>query len=112
VHAAQGGREPEQDTSEQQQHGVGDAEATAQEATRDDHHAEDDHELETYHVCLRGLRTRTAQGAKSEGYNLLAKHQGRNAFGFRNPLNQRRRIRRACTRQHRQASAVSSTLPA
>ncbi len=31
--------------------------------------------------------------AKSEGYNRLAKHQGRNAFGFHNPVNQRRRIR-------------------
>ena len=49
--------------------------------------------------------------ARSEGYNRLAKHQGRNAFGFRNPVNQRRRIRWACTRQHRRASAVSSTLP-
>jgi transposase len=49
--------------------------------------------------------------ARSEGYNRLAKHQGRNAFGFRNPINQRRRIRYACTRQHRRASAVSSTLP-
>jgi transposase len=49
--------------------------------------------------------------ARSEGYNRLAKHQGRNAFGFRNPINQRRRIRWACTRQHRRASAVSSTLP-
>lgn len=50
--------------------------------------------------------------ARSEGYNRLAKHQGRNAFGFRNPLNQRRRIRWACTRQYRRASAVGSTLPA
>ena len=49
--------------------------------------------------------------SRSEGYNRLAKHQGRNAFGFRNPVNQRRRIRWACTRQHRRASAVSSTLP-
>jgi len=45
-------------------------------------------------------------------YNRLAKHQGRNAFGFRNPVNQRRRIRWACTRQHRRASAARSTLPA
>jgi len=49
--------------------------------------------------------------ARSEGYNRLAKHQGRNAFGFRNPINQRRRIGWASTRQHRRASAVSSTLP-
>jgi transposase len=50
--------------------------------------------------------------SRSEGYNRLAKHQGRNAFGFRNPINQRRRIRWSCTRQYRRASAVSSTLPA
>ena len=43
--------------------------------------------------------------ARSEGYNRLAKHVGRDAFGFRNPTNQRRRIRWACTRQHRRASA-------
>jgi transposase len=49
--------------------------------------------------------------ARSEGYNRLAKHQGRNAFGFRNPVNQRRRIRWACTRQYRRASAVKTTLP-
>jgi len=50
--------------------------------------------------------------SRSKGYNRLAKHQGRNAFGFRNPVNQRRRIRWACTRQYRRASAVRSTLPA
>lgn len=49
--------------------------------------------------------------ARSEGYNRLAKHVGRNAFGFRNPVNQRRRIRWACTRQHRRASATTTTLP-
>jgi transposase len=50
--------------------------------------------------------------ARSEGYNRLAKHEGRNAFGFRNPANQRRRIRWACTRQHRRASAMITQLPA
>jgi transposase len=50
--------------------------------------------------------------SRSEGYNRLAKHQGRNAFGFRNPVNQRRRIRWSCTRQYRRASAARSTLPA
>ncbi len=49
--------------------------------------------------------------ARSEGYNRLAKHEGRNAFGFRNPINQRRRIRWACTRQHRQVSATTTELP-
>ena len=49
--------------------------------------------------------------ARSEGYNRLAKHQGRNAFGFRNVENQRRRIRWACTRQHRRATAIPTRLP-
>ena len=49
--------------------------------------------------------------ARSEGYNRLAKHQGRNAFGFRNTENQRRRIRWACTRQHRRASAKNREVP-
>ena len=43
--------------------------------------------------------------AKSEGYNRIVKHIGRPAFGFRNPSNQRRRIRWACTRQHRRAAS-------
>ncbi len=47
--------------------------------------------------------------ARSEGYNRLVKHEGRNAFGFRNPINQRRRIRWACTRQHRQVPATTTT---
>lgn len=49
--------------------------------------------------------------ARSEGYNRLAKHQGRNAFGFRNVDNHRRRIRWACTRQHRRATAVITKMP-
>ncbi|SNW17353.1 ISMsm4, transposase [Mycolicibacterium thermoresistibile] len=39
--------------------------------------------------------------ARSEGYNRIIKHVGRIAFGFRNPENQRRRVRWACTRQSR-----------
>ncbi|MGZ4553742.1 MAG: ISL3 family transposase [Mycobacteriaceae bacterium] len=50
--------------------------------------------------------------SRSEGHNRPAKHQGRNACGFKNPVNQRRRIRWACTRQYRRASAARSTLPA
>jgi len=38
-------------------------------------------------------------------------HEGRNAFGFRNPINQRRRIRWACARQHRQVSATIPDVP-
>jgi len=39
--------------------------------------------------------------ARSEGLNRIVKHIGRIAFGFRNPTNQRRRIRWACTRHTR-----------
>ena len=54
----------------------------------------------------------TGYSNSRSGYNRLAKHQGPNAFGFRNPVNQRRRIRWSCTRQYRRASAARSTLPA
>jgi len=37
--------------------------------------------------------------------------KGRNAFGFRNVDNHRRRIRWARTRQHRRASAILNDLP-
>jgi transposase len=50
--------------------------------------------------------------ARSEGYNRLAKHVGRDAFGFRNVDNQRQRIRWTCTRQHRRESATRTELPA
>lgn len=48
---------------------------------------------------------------RSEGYNRLAMHEGRNAFGFRTPINQRRRTRWACPRQHRRVTALTTTLP-
>ena len=67
--------------------------------------------IETWWPAIEaGLRTGYSN-ARSEGYNRLAKHEGRNAFGFRNPTNQRRRIRWACTRQHRRAAAMTTTLP-
>jgi len=42
--------------------------------------------------------------ARTEGYNRIIKHVGRIAFGFRNPDNQRRRVRWACTRQSRRVT--------
>jgi hypothetical protein len=39
--------------------------------------------------------------AASESLNRLAKPEARLAYGFRNPLNQRRRVRIACTRGYR-----------
>ena len=68
--------------------------------------------IEAWWPAIEAAITTGYSNARSEGYNRLAKHQGRNAFGFRNPVNQRRRIRWSCTRQHRRASAARSTLPA
>jgi transposase len=61
-------------------------------------------------AILAGLESGYSN-SRSEGYNRLAKHEGRNAFGFRNPINQRRRIRWACTRQHRRETAKNTDLP-
>jgi hypothetical protein len=46
--------------------------------------------------------------ARSEGLNRVAKLEARNAYGLRNPANQRRRVRIACTRTSRRR-AVSRT---
>jgi hypothetical protein len=42
--------------------------------------------------------------ARTEGCSRNVKHVGRIAFGFRNPDNQRRRVRWACTRRSRRAA--------
>ena len=68
--------------------------------------------IETWWPAVEAAITTGYSNARSEGYNRLAKHQGRNAFGFRNVENHRRRIRWACTRQHRRASAVTTEVPA
>jgi transposase len=49
--------------------------------------------------------------ARSEGLNRVAKLEARNAYGFRNPANQRRRVRIACTRtsRHRTTSPTVTT---
>jgi len=51
--------------------------------------------------------------ATSESLNRLAKLEARQAYGFRNPLNQRRRVRIACTRGYRRRSrtAIPSQRP-
>jgi transposase len=67
--------------------------------------------IEAWWPAVEAAITTGYSNARSEGYNRLAKHQGRNAFGFRNVDNHRRRIRWACTRQHRRASAVTSEVP-
>jgi len=43
--------------------------------------------------------------ATAESLNRLAKLEARHAYGFRNPANQRRRVRTACTRGTRRRSA-------
>lgn len=67
--------------------------------------------IEAWWPAIEAAITTGYSNARSEGYNRLAKHQGRNAFGFRNPDNHRRRIRWACTRQHRRASAIFHEMP-
>jgi transposase len=45
--------------------------------------------------------------AKSEGLNRVAKLEARKAYGFRNPANQRRRVRTATTRPNRRPRSVT-----
>ena len=59
--------------------------------------------IETWQAPMILAITTGLSNARSEGYNRIVKHVGRTAFGFRNPDNQRRRVRWACTRQSRQA---------
>ncbi len=68
--------------------------------------------IETWWPAVEAAITTGHTNARSEGYNRLAKHQGRNAFGFRNTANQTRRIRWACTRQQRRATATINEMPA
>jgi len=68
--------------------------------------------IEAWWPAVEAAITTGYFNALSEGYNHLAKHQGRNAFGFRNVHKQRRRIRWTCTRQHRRATATTTQKPA
>ena len=45
--------------------------------------------------------------ATAESLNQLAKLEARLAYGFRNPANQRRRVRIACTRGYRHSSPTA-----
>jgi transposase len=67
--------------------------------------------IETWWPAVLAAITTGHSNARSEGYNRLAKHVGRDAFGFRNPVNHRRRIRWSCTRQQRRLSARKTVLP-
>jgi transposase len=59
--------------------------------------------IETWQTPMLLAITTGLSNARSEGYNRIVKHVGRIAFGFRNPDNQRRRVRWACTRRSRRA---------
>ena len=61
-------------------------------------------EIEAF--CKTGITN-----AKTEGTNRLIKDVGRRACGFRNPDNQRRRVRYFCTRQSRRSTASHETMP-
>ena len=49
--------------------------------------------------------------ARSESLNRLAKLEARMAYSFRNPANQRRRVRAACTRAARRSRLVTGRQP-
>jgi transposase len=66
--------------------------------------------IETWQTPMILAITTGLSNARSEGYNRIVKHVGRIAFGFRNPDNQRRRVRWACTRQSRRAPLRTSQL--
>ena len=47
--------------------------------------------------------------ARSEALNRIAKLEARQAYSFRNPANQRRRVRTACTRGRSRAPAQAKS---
>ena len=51
----------------------------------------------------RGAVLTGVSNARSEALNRIAKLEARQAYAFRNPANQRRRVRTACTRDNRRA---------
>jgi transposase len=65
--------------------------------------------IETWQAPMILAITTGLSNARSEGYNRIVKHIGRIAFGFRNPNNQRRRVRWACTRQSRAGATQDQT---
>ncbi len=53
---------------------------------------------EVVHAVLTGVTN-----ARSESLNRIARLEARMAYSFRNPVNQRRRVRMACTRGTRRS---------
>ncbi len=60
--------------------------------------------IETWQTPIIAALQTGLTNARTEGYNRIVKHVGRIAFGFRNPENQRRRVRWACTRRSRRVT--------
>jgi transposase len=57
--------------------------------------------IETWWPCIEAFLHTQITNAKSEGYNRVVKLDARNAYGYRNPANQRLRTRCATTRRAR-----------
>jgi len=57
--------------------------------------------ISTWWPCIEAFLNTKITNAKSEGYNRVVKLDARNAFGYRNPENQRLRTRCATTRRAR-----------
>ena len=57
--------------------------------------------IDTWWPCVEAFIQTGVTNAKSEGYNRLVKLDARNAFGYRNPTNQRLRTRIVTTRRAR-----------
>lgn len=67
--------------------------------------------VEKWWSAIEAAITTGYSNARAEGYNRVAKTVARNAYGFRNPANHRRRVRWACTRQHRRKTGMINRLP-
>jgi transposase len=57
--------------------------------------------IQTWWTCIEAFLHTQITNAKSEGYNRVVKLDARNAYGYRNPANQRLRTRCATTRRAR-----------
>jgi transposase len=67
--------------------------------------------IDKWWPAIEAAITTGYSNARSEAYNRVAKTEARNAYGFRNPTNHRRRVRWACTRQYRRAQGKITRLP-
>jgi transposase len=68
--------------------------------------------IETWWPAIQATIPTGHTNTRTEGHNRLVKHEGPNASGFNNPTNQRHRIRRARTPQHREGPVTTTELPA